>query len=697
MRVLLDATGLGSGAGGDETMLTGVLEGLALVARDGDAYDVVAAEGASLPAAVDRHPAFTVQRLPRRPGLAHFTAVMPRVVRRARPRPDLVFSPTHGPLASPVPVALMVQDLSFEHRPLDYPPATRHRLQQVVRRQVRSARVVLTVSEHARGDLIDTYGLDPDRVFHVPNAALPPVPLADADVERERGWLRRQGVTGPFLLYLGNLHPRKNVVRAIEAFAEGRRTRPELADVQFVVAGARWWGAGEQEAATAAGDGAVVFLGRVDEAQREVLLRDAVALVYLSLFEGFGLPPLEAMARATPVVASDRTSVPEVVGDGGLLVDPLDVPAIVDAMALVVGDDALRARLVEAGLARAATYTVQSTGEALRGAFERALALGPGPVVVRPGAMERAAAAAREAQELAVAAGDWERNARVDAHFAVLSGEDAGLSGGDGVRPGPPAAHAGDGGAAGAPGGGPQGDSGALMASGELEVSRLFDHLAEHGLEPPRWGRALDFGCGVGRLTLPLARRFDEVIGVDVSPSMVALARAGAGDDAGVSFVVNDAPDLGRFADGTFDLVLSDLVLQHVGPDLQRRYVAELCRLLAPGGLAVFQLPSLRRGPRGIVRSVLPHPATELVRRVLQPTAERPGGTLRIEMNCLPETEVWRIVEDGDAVVVHTAYTNAAERGYGGDLELMDRQQAWERAAGGGYVSPLYVVRRSFT
>jgi SAM-dependent methyltransferase len=567
----------------------------------------------------------------------------------------------------------MVQDLSFEHRPLDYPPVTRARLQQVVRRQVRSARVVLTVSGHARGDLVDTYGLDPERVFHVPNAALPPAPLDDAALERQRAWLRDQGVTGPYLLYLGNLHPRKNVTRAIEAFAEGRRTRPELAGVQFVVAGARWWGGGEQEAAEAAGDGAVVFLGRVDEAQREVLLRDATALVYLSLFEGFGLPPLEAMSRGTPVVASDRTSVPEVVGDGGLLVDPLDVPAVTDAMARIVGDGALRDRLVEAGLARAAAYTVRSTGKALRAAFEAALVLGPGPTVLRPPALAAAGEAAAAAEQLAVAAADWEGNARSDAGFAVLSER----------RP---------------PAGPTEGQLGDVLASGELELARLFERLEEHGLQLPRWGSALDFGCGVGRLTVPLARRFDEVVGVDVSPTMVAHARANAPESAAgrLSFVVNDAPDLGRFAEGSFDFVLSDLVLQHLGGALQRRYVAEFCRVLRPGGLAVFQLPSRRRGTRGAVRRWAPHAVTALARRVSPPTAERPGGTLRIEVNCLPETEVWRTVEHGDAVVVHTTYTNGAERDYGGRVEFRNRDEAWARAAGGGYLSPLYVVRRSF-
>lgn len=670
MRVLLDATGLGSGAGGDETMLTGVLEGLALVAQPGDAFDVVAAEGADLPPAVGCSDAFTVTRIPRRAGIAHFTAVMPGVVARARPRPDLVFSPTHGPIRSRVPVALMVQDLSFEHRPGDYPLATRLRLQQVVRRQVRTARVVLTVSEHARGDLIATYGLDPARVFHVPNAALPPLDVSDLELQADRAWLAEQGVTGPYICYLGNLHPRKNVVTAIEAFALARRTRPEMSDLQFVIAGGRWWGSGEQEAASAAPPGSVVFLGRVGEGQREVLLRDAVALVYLSLFEGFGLPPLEAMTRGTPVVASDRTSIPEVVGDGGILVDPLDVAAVADAVAAVATDGALRSRLVAAGLRRAETYSVRATGEALRKAFDAALGMEP---IERGAAMAAGSKKPATVRTVADYAEDWEQNARADARFAILS--DPGRN--DRAW---------------------EDETDAFMESGEQEIARVFEHLDSHGLAPDRRRRALDFGCGIGRLTNALGRRFDAAVGVDISPTMVEKATEHAIGDH-VTFVVNQADDLGQFDDESFDFVYSNIVLQHVSNDLQRAYLAEFCRILAPGGLAVVQLPSQRRGLKGTVRRFLPPAATNVVRRFLRPaeSLRREGYTIRMEMNCLPETDVWRLVEDNECVVVHTGYSNAAEADFNGNLVFLDKDAAWARAAGGGFVSPVYVIRRTYT
>lgn len=663
MRVVLDATGLGSGAGGDETMLTGVLTGLASTARCDDAYVVVAAHGVELPSAVVSDARFEVRRVTRRGGAAHFGWVLPRLLAGLRPQPDLVFSPTHGPLRSPVPLALMVQDLSFEHRPEDYPLPTRLRLQLAVRAQVRTARAVLTVSEHARSDLIDTYGLDPGRVLRVPNASLTAPTVASAELQAQRSWLRGEGVAGPFLLYLGNLHPRKNVTCAIEAFGAAQRAEPALSDHRLVIAGGRWWGSGEETAARRhCAPDSVVFLGRVDETQRELLLRDAAALVYPSLFEGFGLPPLEAMSRGTPVVASRATSIPEVVGDGGLLIDPRDPDDLAKALVRLATEDGLAADLAARGRRRAAAYTVEATGAAARAAFEAALAL-PAQSQRRPGSGHKS---------VADYADDWEHNAQADAHFAILSDS----------------AHAER---------SWEDEPDRFMASGELEISRVMEFLEAAGIEPHFDGAALDFGCGLGRLTNALGRRFQTSVGVDISPTMVDRARAQC-SAPGVSFVVNQRDDLGQFDDATFDFIYSNIVLQHVGNELQRRYLAEFCRVLAPGGLAVVQVPSRRRGLKGTVRRVLPPAVVAPLRRHLRPSRllRRDDHVIRMEMNCLPETDVWGIVEDLGCVVARCGYSNAATADFGGDLRFFDRPAAYEAAAGGGFVSPVYVIRRSF-
>lgn len=146
--------------------------------------------------------------------------------------------------------------------------------------------------------------------------------------------------------------------------------------------------------------------------------------------------------------------------------------------------------------------------------------------------------------------------------------------------------------------------------TGEAEISEVIKASDDLG-EPVRRGRALDFGCGVGRLTRPLAERFRECVGLDISEGMVKLARELNADRPNCRFVVNDAPDLAQFESGSFDFVYSSLVLQHMpSEEIVEKYIGEFLRVLRPGGLAVFQALShipfaLRLQPRRRVYSLL--------------------------------------------------------------------------------------------
>ncbi len=372
MRVAVDGSFLGEARGGDETFLRGLLAGLALRAGTGDRFDVLTADG-SLPAEVADAPGFTGVRVPPRPGPWHFTRTLPAQLRRIRP--DVAVTVTHAPVGTGIPVALTVGDLSFEHRPRDYPRATALRLRTLVPRQVRDAAVVLVPSEFTRADVVSSYGMPLDRVRVVPNRVTAPPELTAAEAAAADAWLAAREVRSPFLLYLGNLHPRKNVPLLIRSFLRMQRTIPDLRGHRLVIAGGRWFrGNDEQEAA--AGSDRVLFLGRVSDAVRARLLGRARAVAYLSLFEGFGLPPLEAMSYGTPVLTSRVTSLPEVCGDAALLVDPLDADAVVAGLEQILTDADLRARLRVAGPLRAAGFDTDRVGVAAVDALRRALAGG---------------------------------------------------------------------------------------------------------------------------------------------------------------------------------------------------------------------------------------------------------------------------------------------------------------------------------
>jgi SAM-dependent methyltransferase len=152
-----------------------------------------------------------------------------------------------------------------------------------------------------------------------------------------------------------------------------------------------------------------------------------------------------------------------------------------------------------------------------------------------------------------------------------------------------------------------------FFQTGRADVDRLMTNIARRA----PWlatRRALDFGCGVGRITVALSDHFAEVHGVDVAGSMIARARQENGAQGRCHFGVNRRPHLRRYQTGTFDLVYSRLVLQHIPPELVRRYIPELIRVLAPGGLLVFQLPTVIWDPR---RSFYDAPVRGRVKRAL--------------------------------------------------------------------------------
>ena len=249
-----------------------------------------------------------------------------------------------------------VHDLSFLRYPETHDPGLVAFLTAAVPRAVRAAALVLADSEHTRQDTIALLGVPAEKTAVLLSAADPIFRPVD-DPAALRAMRRRRGLDRSYVLSVGTIQPRKNLPRLIAAVRRLRERTGE--DIVLVHAGRRGWLYAEVERAVQ--DHAMADSFRLiedaDDSELRLLYADAVALAYPSLYEGFGLPCIEAMACRCPVVASDVSSVPEVVGEAGLLVEPTDVEAIADALSRCLGDSELRATLIKHGTARAARFT----------------------------------------------------------------------------------------------------------------------------------------------------------------------------------------------------------------------------------------------------------------------------------------------------------------------------------------------------
>ncbi|MCL4467000.1 MAG: glycosyltransferase family 4 protein [Chloroflexi bacterium] len=275
----------------------------------------------------------------------------------ARHPPHVLFVPAHVlPLACRPPAVVTVHDLGYLHYPDAHPPLARLYLSLGTRLSVRAARRVIAVSQFTKAELMRALGVPADKIVVVPEAPTPGfAPLG----ERSAGLAvaARYGLREPYLLAIGTIHARKNLVRLLEAFALARREyglRHQLG-----LAGGRGYRA--QDVATTIRQlglsEAVVETGYVPAGELPALLGAADGLAFPSLHEGFGLPALEAMACGVPVLAARASSLPEVVADCGLLVDPLSVPELAAGLARLVQDRALHDDLATRGLSRARQFT----------------------------------------------------------------------------------------------------------------------------------------------------------------------------------------------------------------------------------------------------------------------------------------------------------------------------------------------------
>ncbi len=267
---------------------------------------------------------------------------------------------------------LTVHDLSFVRAPEATTPVLKAYLDVVVPRSVRRATHVLADSQATRDDLVELYGTEPDKITVLLGGVNPGfVPVTERDarkVVRRRYNIPEQ----PYIFSIGTVQPRKNYARLIEALAA---LGPDYGDVHLVIAGGRGWLEGPIYRAVGESGltDRVHFIGFARDDDLPALYSEAACLAYPSLYEGFGLPVVEAMACGTPVVTSNLSSMPEIAGDAALLIDPYDVDALADAIRRLVSDEALRTELVERGFEQAACFTWERAAQQLRDVYQRLL------------------------------------------------------------------------------------------------------------------------------------------------------------------------------------------------------------------------------------------------------------------------------------------------------------------------------------
>jgi len=277
---------------------------------------------------------------------------------------DVFFSPHFltAPISKNCKKVTTFHDLSFLHYPefFSFRKKYWHFIQRS-QKQASDSDKIIAISESTKEDIVNFYKI-PETNIHVVYSGvseeMKPLKKDDKELKRVK---EKYSLPNEFILYLGTIEPRKNIIGIIKAF-EGIRERR---DTKLVLAGAFGWLYEDilKEAKGSRFSDDIIFLGFVDDPDKTGLYNLAEVFVYPSFFEGFGFPPLEAMACGTPVVTSNCSSLPEVVGEAALMVDPYKPSEIADAVWMLLEDDGLRNIYRERGLSRAKIFKWEKTGE----------------------------------------------------------------------------------------------------------------------------------------------------------------------------------------------------------------------------------------------------------------------------------------------------------------------------------------------
>jgi glycosyltransferase involved in cell wall biosynthesis len=359
LRIAIDAHSVGTKLGGNESYAVNLVEALAQIDSVND-YTIFVTTKEARDRFSNRWSNFKVRStLPHTP-LIRIPLTLSAELRKHPV--DVLHVQFTAPPFCPCPVVVSIHDLSFEHLPQTFNRRSRTQLRLTVRHSARRAARILSLSEHTRRDIVETYGIDEKRVNAIPLAAADHfAPVTDTrELQRVR---HNYGINGDYILTVGSIQPRKNLARLIKAYASLRGDGSNDKLPKLVLVGKPAWLYDETFRTldeTGLKD-AVILTGYVPETDLPALYSGATCFIYPSFFEGFGLPPLEAMKCGAPVIVGNRTSLPEVVGDAALAVDPFDVDAIAGGIKQVINNPSLRGELSLKGQERARAFNWRET------------------------------------------------------------------------------------------------------------------------------------------------------------------------------------------------------------------------------------------------------------------------------------------------------------------------------------------------
>ena len=344
--------------GGTQTYAESLTKALAALDQGNEFFVFVSREGAALelpPQANFHKVVCPVQAVHRESRYAYEQIVFPALLRGYRL--DLLHSLGYvGPLAPPCPQVVSVHDLIYRGHQVAMTSRKQKALEFFVKQSVRRASQIVTISENSKREIAADIKISPDKIT-VTYLAARPAP-APSTLEERAPVLARYKITSPYVAAFSSANPVKNIPRLMEAFADACASLPH----QLVLLGHAPHGANfEAEAMHLGLAGRVVATGYVPDADIAPLLQGAALFAFPSLYEGFGLPVLDAQQAGVPVVCSTAASLPEVAGDGAVLFDPLSVEKIRDALRAGLTDLPLRERLVMQGSANAAKFSWERT------------------------------------------------------------------------------------------------------------------------------------------------------------------------------------------------------------------------------------------------------------------------------------------------------------------------------------------------